>query len=545
MPSTMDRTNLLRIGVVVVVLLGLLAVPVAVAQQLDPSGSSGELTRGEPDLDAFLPEPELNAGTEDSLEVQISNSGELDTGTQSERVTTARALSMEVTDEGPFDVKSGASSLGSLPEGQTLSAAQRIEAPEDLEPGEYDITVRAEYAYTWQVSDNTNSRWDRTGSDRFDLTVVVPDEARFDVTDVDTDVQTGGDGPATVTVENVGAEPANTTEATISGGSGVTIDGGAAEEVLGDLAPNESADVTVDLAIAETTSAGQKPVDISLSYRDSAGIERQARPLTASLAPAAEQRFSIDDIEDTLSVGYDGEITGEITNDGPRTVDDAVLIVEPTSDSLFIEDTRYALPKLADGETTEFRFPTDVSGQADAGPRQLRFTVEYSAGDRSTLTDGPISERVVVDPREDEFTLDGVETTVQQGASNAFVLEVTNNRPETLRNIDANLYADSPLDTTDDDAFVASLDPGESTEIAFEIVAAESATVEDHPVELDFQYDTERGDTEVSDTYKYPVTVVEATETDDDGPFGLVLLTVGLLGAIGLALVLIQRYRDS
>ena len=523
------------VAALVLILAAALTVPVVLAQEDEFGSSSGELTRGEPDLDAFLPEPELNAGTEESIEIQLQNQGELDTGTQSERVTTARGLSVEVVDEGPFDVKSGQSSVGSLPEGQSISATQRIEAPEDLDPGEYEITVEADYAYTWQVSDNTGSRWDRTDSDRFTLTIVVPDEPRFAISAVDTDVQPGGDGPATLTVENVGAQAANATQATISGGGGVVVDGGTAEELLGDLDANDSASVTVDVEIPQTTSEGAKPIQLDLSYRDDAGIERQAGPETASLAPAAEQRFAIDNLEDTLSVGYDGEVTGEITNEGPRSVDDAVLIAEPQSESLFIEDTRYALPELDAGETTSFSYPTDVSGQADAGPRQLQFTVEYGSGDRSTAQDGPISQRVVVDPRTDEFSLDGVETTVRQGETADLIVEITNQRPETLSNIDAALYTDSPLASEDDEAFVPSLAPDESAEIRFDVAAADDATVQTYPVELDFQYDTERGDTEISDTYQLPVDIEEGVDDDDGGLLSLLFPLGGVVAAIGIA----------
>ncbi len=541
-----DRRTAVAVAALVVVLAAVtIAVPAVLAQQSAPDSSSGELTRGEPDLDAFLPEPELNAGTEESIEIQLQNRGDLDTGTQSERVTTARGLSVEVVDEGPFDVKSGQSSLGSLPEGESISATQRIEAPDDLDPGEYEITVEADYAYTWQVSDNSGTRWDRTNSERFDLTIVVPDEPRFDISNVDTDVQPGGDGPATLTVENVGAQAANATQAAISGGGGITVDGGTAEELLGDLEPDESASVTVDVEIPQTTSGGEKPIQLDLSYRDGAGIERQAGPETASLAPAAEQRFAIDTIEDTLSVGYDGEVTGNITNEGPRNVDDAVLIVEPQSESLFIEDTRYALPELDAGETTSFRYPTDVSGQADEGPRQLQFTVEYGSGDRSTGQDGPISQRVVVDPRTDEFSLDGVETTVRQGETADLIIEITNQRPETLSNIDAALYTDSPLESEDDEAFVPSLAPDESAEIRFDMTAAENAQVQTYPVELDFQYDTERGDTTVSDTYQFPVDVEEGVEDDDGGLLALLFPIGGVLAAIAVAGVWWQRRANS
>ncbi|WP_308986941.1 hypothetical protein [Natrinema thermotolerans] len=252
-----------------------------------------------------------------------------------------------------------------------------------------------------------------------------------------------------------------------------------------------------------------------------------------SLVPASKQSFSIRNLDETLSVGYEGEITGKIVNDGPRPVDDAVLVVEPMSESLFVEDTRYALPALKQGEATEFRYPTDVSGQADAGARQLRFTVEYTGSGDATLTDGPISERVVVDERRDEFSIADDGISVSQGESSDAVLEITNQRSETLSNIDAKLYADDPLDAPDGEAFVNKLEPGESAEIRFELEATEDATVETHPVELDFEYETERGESILSDTYQHPI---EVTASEDDGG-GVPSVVVGILVALAVSTI--------
>ncbi|WP_246084468.1 COG1361 S-layer family protein [Salinadaptatus halalkaliphilus] len=537
-----DRRSVRTLAVLVVALVGLTAGGPAVAGQDLGSGSSGELTRGEPDLDAFLPEPELGAGTEASLEIQVHNNGDLSLGTDRDRVTTARGTSVEIVDEGPFDVKSGTASLGSVTEGQSQTTTQRIAAPEDLEPGEHDITVELSYDYTRQVS-GSGVVYDRSGRDLVTLTIEVPNEPRFDIGEVDTEVEPGGDGPATLEIENVGSETASQARATITGGGGVTVDGEAADAVLGDLEAGESETVTVDVAIDEAASGGAKPLDVAVTYRDSAGVEREAIPEMATLAPAPEQTFSITALEDTLAVGYDGTVAGEITNEGPRTVDDAVLIVEPMSESLFVEDTRYALPEIEPGERAAFRYPTDVSGQADAGPRQLRFSVEYTAGDRSTLTDGPISERVVIDDHADEFSLLGDGISVQQGDSSEFTLEITNEREETLSNIDAMLYTDSPLATINDEAYVDELAPGESAELTFDVQAAPNAPTETHPVELDFEYDTERGETVLSDVYQHPIEVEPGEDDGGIGIGGIVVRLMALATVIGIAGTLWWRRR--
>ncbi|ELY98518.1 hypothetical protein C482_11732 [Natrialba chahannaoensis JCM 10990] len=335
---------------------------------------------------------------------------------------------------------------------------------------------------------------------------------------------------------NTGEETLNQSRTTISATDDVLVGSGTSEEYLGTLYPDESATVHFEVTVEDTASEGTKPLEASFIYQDENGIERESGPETIGIPVGASQSFSIDNLEDTLAVGYDGEITGKLTNDGPRAVDDAVLIVEPMSESLFIEDTRYALPELDAGETTTFRYPTDVSGQADEGPRQLRFSVEYTGSGDATLENGPISERVFVDPQQDEFSLTDDGITVPQGEQTPFELVITNERQQTLSNIDAKLYTDSPLQTSNDEAFVPELAPGESATMTFDVAAAADTPAETHPVELDFEYETERGDTTISDVYQHPIDV-EAVESDDDGSFiGSAASLMAALTAVGLGL---------
>ncbi|EMA45974.1 COG1361 S-layer family protein [Halobiforma nitratireducens] len=513
-----------------------LALALAVAGVVLSAALAGAVDRGDPDVDVFLEDPEVEPGSEEVIELQVGNDGSLITGS-GEQVLTVRSGTLEVSDSGPFEVTSGSSALGTIPDGEVIPTTQRLEVPDDIEPGEHDITVEVSYTYVNPVrSDGSVDR--HRATERETVTLVVREEPRFAVTDVATDVEPGGTGDAVVEIENTGPIASNQTRTSIVGGSGISVDGATpeapAEEIIGDLEPNESTKMTVDVAVDDGISAGDRPLEIDFFYEDENGIERQANGVTTTLLPAPEQTFAIDDLESTLAVGYDGRVTGTITNEGPRAVDDAVLDVTPQSESLFIEDTRYALPELEPGESTEFRYPTDVSGQADAGPRQLQFTVEYGSGDRTTATDGPISERVVVDEKRDEFTVETLEADIRQGETSEVVLEITNERPETLSNIDANLYTDSPLSSPNDDAFVGELAPGESAQLRFEIGATPDAALETHPVELDFEYDTERGDTVISDVYQHPVDVGAAEDDDGDGNVGTIVTAMVMLTAAGL-----------
>ena len=485
--------------------------------------------RGEPDLSADLSDNEVASGVTEELEFQISNDGKITTGS-GEGVTDAQSVTVKMDDDGPFDAQIDEVSIGPVQDGGVSEAVFPVNVPADIEPGEYDVTLEIDYTYAETIG--TDGSVDRTSdSTTRDVTIEVPDEPRFDVTDLSTNAEPGTSGSANIEIENTGTEAANNTQATITGSGGVIINGEVAEEHLGDLKPNETTTTSVNVDLDKSTSDGAKPIDFEFSYEDENGILQGGITESASLAPMAEQEFSIQNVAEDLAVGYNGDITGQVHNDGPRTIDDAVLVAEPMSESLFIEDTYYALPEIEPGETADFHFPTDVSGQADSGDRQMQFSVEYTGGDNSPLEDGPHSERVVVDDYQDEFAIEGDNISVPQDGTEEFTLEITNDRSGTLSNIDAMLYTSGELNTDNDEAFVDKLEPGETAEITFDVSASGQATTETHPIELDFQYDTERGDTTVSDTYQHPIEV----ENAEDGGGGITGTLFGILGAFTVA----------
>lgn len=487
-------------------------------------GAAGQTNQaqGEPELNGYLPNNEVAPGTESELLIRVQNDAHVRSGTPTEAITTARAVSVEITDEGPFDVRTGETPIGTVPDGTASNADFRVIVPEDIEPGTYEIEARIRYSITNRQSSSGDQRLSRTT--RETLEVVVTDDAIFAVGNVTTDAQPGTTGEAEIELENVGSATAHATTATITGGGGVTVDGESAQEFLGDFAPGERRVVSVDVEILESVAGGDKPIEAVFEYRDQNGIERaEPRTATGSLTSVGSQSFSILDVDDTLSVGYDGRITGTVRNDGPTAISDGVLVLEPMSDSLIIEESRIALAALEAGGTADFEFPTDVSGQADPGARQVRFTLEYSNGGRTTTTVGPVSERVVVDPQRHAFAIGGEEVQIVQGETDEITLSLTNERPETLRNINAKLYTDSPLSTSSDEAFVNELAPGESGEIRFDLSAAGSAMPKTYRVELDFQYETERGETVLSRTYQHPVEIEARPDTGDDGPSTLVV----------------------
>ena len=509
----------------------------ALLAQTNGTSTQSSQVRGSPDLDAYLSQPTVSTGGEATVTVDLLNTGEMRMGNELDpRVTTARSLRLEAdADDTPFEVTSGENAVGDVPTGTRTSVPIDLAVPDDVEAGEYDIEVTTRYRYTREIISSHTSHSDRSRTERFDVTVVVDDGARFAVVDADTDAQVGGSGDVNMTLENVGEETAR--DATVTGsatGSEVVVGDGSSDVFVGEWAPGENRTVTFDSTVTPDFAGGAYALQAQVQYRDREGAETTSASSRTGVSPIPKQSFPIDNIAGDLEVGYSGQITGEVTNDGPLDVDDAVLVVEPQSDRVSVGERRYALPDLADGETTDFTFDADVSGQADPGPRQLRFSVEYTSGDGTvTVTD---TDRIEVAPRQPEFAVSADNATIPAGDTRRIDFEVTNQRPETLSSINAGLYADSPLSTVDDEAFIDELEPGETTEIWFEVAASAGASAKTHPVELDFRYDDERGNDRISDVQQYPVEVTERVDDGDDFPLVLVVVGVLVLVAAGGAI---------
>ena len=629
--------------------------PAALAVGGDDAGGdavpqAGGQVRGEPDLEAYLSRPTVPTGGESTVEIDLLNTGEMDIGSEPDpRVTTARSLTLEAEaedEDDPIEVTTGEVAVGDVPTGTPTSVPIDLAVPDDAPDGEYDLDVTVRYSYTRTIVPNGSTIYDSSRTEELDVTVVVDDGARFAIVDADTDAQVGGTGEVNATLRNVGDETAR--DAVVTGsasGSGVTLGADGPPDVfVGDWEPGENRTVAFDSSVASDFAGETYVLRSSVEYRDPDGAEVTSPSARVGVTPTPEQRFAVGDVAGTLEVGHSGNVTGTVENDGPlpvddavlvaestspgvtfgesryalpdlepgestdfsldadvtpdadpgprqlrfvvehesgdrtatdestarievgagqsfavdgvdstlevgysgaidgtienegpRSVDEAVLVAEPRSARVTLGENRYALPDLAPGESTDFSFDADVSGQADPGPRQVRFTVEY-AGDDATLTDESTA-RIEVAPRQPEFAIEADDPVIPAGETRRITFEITNQRPETLSSINAGLYADDPISAVEDEAFVDELEPGESTEIRFEVSAAGSASARTYPVELDFRYDDEGGDDRISDVTQYPVDVSEPVD-DGGGPstltivFGVLILAVLVAGAV-------------
>ena len=531
--------SLLTVVVALLVVLSALPLASAVENQVI----------GRPDLSLSVPDNRVAPGEATTLRVAVVNDGVIVRGGPerfTERVTTARATTLDVGEVRGLDVETESVAVGQVPEGVVGPVEIDLTVPEFVPPGRYELPVTVSYTYTGTVTydeatPNDNPRFnDRSVTRRLTIPIVVEDQARFRVVGVDTGVQVGTNGTMAVSVRNVGTDPAREASVGLTSANSDLSFGGVAtaESFVGTWRPGETRTVTFPVAIAADAERRDYTLTGAVTYTDTDGIVRTSNELRTSVRPLAEQSFSLADVSSSLRVNYEGTVEGTVTNGGPSPISDAVVVLRPASANFDASETEFAIPDLAAGESADFAFDVEVSSAADPGSRQLSFAVRYESEDGDTRTSDPLTARIQVDAERDPFTVEADDAALAAGDSGRLTLTVTNTEDETLSDVSAKLFVDDPISSSDDEAFIDALEPGESAEVTFQISTAGSTFAKDYPVSVDFEYDREDGTTQVSDSFRLPVTVEESA--GGGLPLGLIV-GVGAVVLIGAAVVVVRR----
>ncbi len=499
-----------------------LASPDAQTQRPQP------LVRGEPRLRVNAPGKFVTPGNTNEIDLTVSNDGSLSLGSSEQRevVTTARNVRMEAEADSPLTVTTGQAAIGSVTENEPRTATIAIDVPEDVEEGTYDVDVELRYAHTRQEAGGVTN--DRSRTVTRTVEVEVRDEARFSITNASTDTQIGDSGTIDAEVENVGSATASDVDVALDSASTGLVIGESPEAGdsarIGELEPGEVTTVTYDASLSGDAPLREYSIEGDVQFRNADGIQRVDEGIRTGVMPFEKQRFSVDDVESDLYVGEDGDVYGTVTNEGPNEARNVVVRYTDESPNVVPIEDSVAVGTLAAGESESFRLPIEIGGEADPVDRAADVTIQYRNADLERRAYEDVELLFGVEPKRDQFLLEVVDREITAGETIAMDVEVTNNLDQTVSDVEARLFADSPLDSDDDEAFAESLDPGESTTMTFELEAESGATAKTYPISFDFRYDDQRGTSQLSDTTRVPITVVPS-----DGGFPWLLVVVGLL----------------
>lgn len=461
-------------------------------------------------------------GGQGSVELTVENVGERPAYASELTVSSA---SPEVTFGG---TNQASRFTGEWAPGETRSVTYSVGVAESA--GTRNYSLSAQVAYEDSGGNDGQSRSLRLG-------LRPLPEQTFDVRDLESTLRVGQQGTLEGRIENTGELTArNAVLVFASSSTSATVP--EPEYALGTIEPGQATNFSFDVTVDSSANAGPRQFTLRVQYRNEDDDQLQSGPIDVRAQVGPQQSdFEIRNVESSLRVGEEGSLGGEVVNTGSAPVTNAVVVFQSSSQTVTPIETEYALGDLAPGKAASFDFDTEISSSADAGPRQFSFVVRYRNQDNVQRSTGELDVRTDVAPQSEEFDVEPVNASLSAGESGQFRLEVTNTRNETLSDISAKIYTESPLSASDDEAFVEELGPGETTELVFSVAAAGGATAKTYPVKMDFQYDDSDGETQISDTYNVPFRVVEA----QGGGLPLPLIAVVVLVIAGGGYYLYRR----
>ena len=536
------RGQIGSVGVVVltiVVVSSLVVGSLAVGSQTASAQASPQTTSGFSsaviDLNVFAPDNTLTPGQTDEMMLQISNNARIQDSSEPSSIdttTTARNVRVEVNEQSaPVTVETGRQSVGNIGTAVPKEVPIAIDVPEDAEAGEYTMEVELEYRQIGRLFDTLGTQNDRSYTVTREVDIVIDDSARFELRDAGTEAQIGDDGPMTVEVENIGGEPAEDLTVELASASGRIQFGGSNTEVasLGSLEPGETALIDYEIGFGADASVREYPLDATVTFENPEGINEEYET-RFNLTPQAQQTFEIENVESTLRVGEEGNLIGTVQNTGPVTANSVVVRYHSDAANLVPIESEFAVGTLAPSESAEFRLPIEVTREAEALPRSVDLSVQYRNLDNERRAYQKVDALAEVDQRRDRFLISIEDKELTAGESRRLEVEVTNNLNQSVTDVDARLFTEDPLNSDNDEGYIESLAPGESTTIVFELNAGGSATAKTYPISFDFQYNDADGRSKLSDTSQVAITVTES----EGGSSSLSI--IGLLAVVGTAI---------
>ncbi|WP_396612739.1 COG1361 S-layer family protein [Haloferax sp. S1W] len=483
---------------------------------------------------AFVVDPVVEPGQEMMVRVAFTN----DPVDTDDVAKTAQNVRVRLDPRNtPFAVRTGDIVVGDMADSDTREVAFRVEAPENIAAGEYNLRLKVFHEF-----DNVHRR-----TYTLNVPLRIEERVRFSVVGSEATVPVGGRGDVALTIQNTGELDARNAIVAVTSQSPEVKFGrsSTATQFAATWKAGENRTFVYDTSVSSNGSVRGYALGVNIAYENPDGARLVSPDHVAGFVPTAKQSFGIDGVESTLRVGDEGRISGAVVNDDGTLARNAVVTLSLPEGSATATETEYALGDLEPGAAESFSFNVQVADNADPGPRQFTATVTYRDADGERRRSDDIDLRVDVAPATPEFDVSVDRGTIAPGRSDELRITIVNTRDETLRDISAKIYLEEPLSSSDTESFVSELEPGESVTLVFGIAADQAALEKQYPAELDFRYEDGSGETTISDAYRVPVQV-DAPENSGGLPFGLTLPILGaavIVAAGGAGFLVVRRRR--
>jgi len=319
-------------------------------------------------------------------------------------------------------------------------------------------------------------------------------------------------------------------------------------QVVGDLPGGKGTQVIYSLKIPKQATAGEYLIPLTISYQYLAGAEQSAGdlieyryktnsvtiPIPVTIEPNVI--LAVSPVSDGgLNVGTEGYLDLNVTNRGGEDAHAAIIKilrngnspVTPTDSSVYIGD-------FPAGNSTVCRFKVSVSRDAEEQDYPVDVIAVYKNREGDTVTSAPATVGIPVHGR---IGFDVVAADSKMSAGKKKIIEVTylNSGDVTAYNAQARISVVDPFTSNDDSAYLGDIAPGKTAVARYEVGASSGAIAKEYALDSEVRYRDSLDNSQISDTVKVPVTVVQPTAMDG-------IMANLLVAVVGIIIVIAAGY---
>lgn len=471
---------------------------------------------GEPEISLTVADNRVTAGETTSLEVSVVNRGEVDSGSSEgninaeRRVTAARGLTLRPRDDSPITVHTRERAVGNVPDGEAVPTRFEITVDEDADPGTYTIPVEVRYKYTPFISERqSRTQTDRVRSETRYIKVVVDEDARFEVIDVDAPAP-GDSGTLDVEVVNAGSATANDAVIGVTSLAGDLAVGNDAsgETYVEEWKPGETRELTFRASVDADAADSELPATLSAEYTaDDVAFESQSR---FGVEPSALGTLRVTDIESTAGPGSDGVMLVTLKHTGDRPLADTTVEFASRSSGLrFGADGRTTtayVGNVAPDTQRTVRVEASFAEEARSRDYAVDLTMNY---DERGGTGGTEHQVIGVEPDDAQtFAFENVESTLRVAQDGTVRGTVVNEGPNEVRNVVVTLSPPGEnVQVLEPEVALGTLEPGERVAVAFDVEVSSAARAGPRQFTLETDYENLEGDARSADDIRFRETI--------------------------------------
>jgi hypothetical protein len=326
-------------------------------------------------------------------------------------------------------------------------------------------------------------------------------------------------------------------------------------QVVGDLPGGKSVQVTYTIKIPKQATAGEYLLPLTITYQYLAGAEQNGGDfidyqyktknvmVTIPLTIEPKVFLEVSPVSNgSLNVGTEGYLDLAVTNSGGEDAHNTIIKilrngnspVTPTDSSVYIGDFRA-------GNSTLCRFKVSVSRDAEAQEYPVDVIAVYKNHEDDTVTSAPTTVGIPVNGKIG-FDVVAADAKMSVGKKKAIEVTYRNTGDATAYNAQARISVVDPFTSNDDTAYLGDIAPGKTAVAIYEVGVSSGALAKDYALDSEVRYRDSLDNSQISDTVKVPVTVVQPT-AGESIMANLVYLIAGIIVIIaaGYYLVVMRK----